>query len=243
MKKIFIIILNIIITFPTLALIPYEAKYDLGVTTELGNLKIGSVKYKLISDSEDKFTFTSEAHADPIWQSLYDYSRYEESIGWKTNGQLAAIQYALVEFEKGILHQNYLYKVYPINNYATISGLYPDGVTEYSHKNLEIGNKYILDNLSVYLALSNDLNENPNRTEFIYQVAGEHGIEEQRFEFIGFETIKVNGNKINTIKISEPEQGITLNLAKDYNFMPAVINRADKDKKYRLTLTKFHELD
>ena len=243
MKKIFIFILNIVISFQVFALTPYEAKYNLSVTTDLGNLKIGSVKYKLISDSNDKFNFTSEAYTDPIWESLYDYSRHEESIGWKTNNQLTIIYYALVEFEKGIMNQNYQFKVYPEKNYATISGLYPDGVTEYSHEHLEIGKKYILDSLSVYLALAEDLNENPNQTEFIYQVAGEHDIAEQRFEFIGVENITINGNNINTIKVSEPKNGITFNLAKDYNFMPVVINRVNNDKKFRLTLTKFHELN
>jgi len=237
MKNIFIVILNIVISFQALALTPYEAKYNLSAKTELGHFKIGSAQYRLLIDDNDKFTFTSEAYTDPIWESLYDYSRHEKSIGLKINNQLTSIYYDLVEIEKGMVSHNYQFKVYPENNYAIISGL------EYNDEHLEIENNPILDSLSVYLALAEDIIANPSQTEFIYQVAGELGVEEQKFEFIGIENITINGNNINTIKVSEAEKGITFNLAKDYNFMPAVIIRVNDDKKFRLTLTKFYELN
>ena len=237
MKKIFIFFLNIVISFQALALTPYEAKYNLSAKTELGNLKIGTAKYKLLIDDNDNFNFTSEAYTDPIWESLYDYSRLEKSIGLKINNQLTSIYYDLVEIEKGMVKHNYQFKVYPENNYAIISSL------EYNDDHLEIEDNPILDSLSIYLALAEDLIANPSQTEFVYQVAGKHGVEEQKFEFIGLENVTINGKNINTIKVSEPKKGITFNLAKDYNFMPAVINRVNSDKKFRLTLTKFNKLN
>ena len=237
MKKIFILILNIVISFQAFALTPYEAKYNLSAKTELGNFKIGTAKYRLLIDDNDKFTFTSEAYTDPIWVSLYDYSRHEKSTGLIINNQLTSIYYDLIEIEKGIVSQNYQFKVYPEKNFAIISGL------KYNDEHLEIENNSILDSLSVYLALAEDITANPNQSEFIYQVAGKHGVEEQKFEFIGLENVTINGKNINTIKVSEPKKGITFNLAKDYNFMPAVINRVNNDKKFRLTLTKFNKLN
>ena len=237
MKKIFILILNIVISFQAFALTPYEAKYNLSAKTELGNFKIGTAKYRLLIDDNDNFTFTSEAYTDPIWESLYDYSRLEKSIGLKINNQLTSIYYDLVEIEKGMVNYNYQFKVYPENNYAIISSL------EYNDDHLEIEDNPILDSLNVYLALAEDLIANPSQTEFVYQVAGKHGVEEQKFEFIGLENVTINGKNINTIKVSEPKKGITFNLAKDYNFMPAVINRVNSDKKFRLTLTKFNKLN
>ncbi len=237
MKKIFILILNIVISFQAFGLTPYEAKYNLSAKTELGNFKIGTAKYRLLIDDNDNFTFTSEAYTDPIWESLYDYSRLEKSIGLKKNSQLTSIYYDLVEIEKGMVKHNYQFKVYPENNYAIISGL------EYNDDYLEIEDNPILDSLSVYLALAEDLIANPSQTEFVYQVAGKHGVEEEKFEFIGLENVTINGKNINTIKVSEPKKGITFNLAKDYNFMPAVINRVNSDKKFRLTLTKFNKLN
>ena len=236
MKKIFIFILNIVITFQTLALTPYEAKYNLSAKTELGHFKIGSAKYRLLIDDNDKFTFISEAYSDPVWESLFDYSRHEKSIGLKINGQLTSTYYDLIEIEKGIVNHNYQFKVYPENNYAIISGI------EYNDEHLEIEDNPILDSLSVYLALAEDIIANPSQTEFVYQVAGERGVEEEKFEFIGLENITINGNNINTIKVSEPG-GEIFYLAKDYNFMPAVINRVNDDKEFKLTLTKFNELN
>ena len=236
MKKIFIFILNIVITFQTLALTPYEAKYNLSAKTELGHFKIGSAKYRLIIDDNDKFTFISEAYSDPVWESLFDYSRHEKSIGLKINGQLTSTYYDLIEIEKGIVNRNYQFKVYPENNYAIISGI------EYNDEHLEIQDNPILDSLSVYLALAEDIIANPSQTEFVYQVAGERGVEEEKFEFIGLENITINGNNINTINISGPG-GEIFYLSKDYNFMPAVINRVSDDKEFRLTLTKFNELN
>jgi hypothetical protein len=236
MKKIFIFILNIVITFQTLALTPYEAKYNLSAKTELGHFKIGSAKYRLLIDDNDKFTFISEAYSDPVWESLFDYSRHEKSIGLKINGQLTSTYYDLIEIEKGIVNHNYQFKVYPENNYAIISGI------EYNDEHLEIEDNPILDSLSVYLALAEDIIANPSQTEFVYQVAGERGVEEEKFEFIGLENITINGNNINTINISGPG-GEIFYLSKDYNFMPAVINRVSDDKEFRLTLTKFNELN
>jgi len=236
MKKIFIFILNIVITFQTLALTPYEAKYNLSAKTELGHFKIGSAKYRLLIDDNDKFTFISEAYSDPVWESLFDYSRHEKSIGLKINGQLTSTYYDLIEIEKGIVNRNYQFKVYPENNYAIISGI------EYNDEHLEIEDNPILDSLSVYLALAEDIIANPSQTEFVYQVAGERGVEEEKFEFIGLENITINGNNINTINISGPG-GEIFYLSKDYNFMPAVINRVSDDKEFKLTLTKFNELN
>ena len=236
MKKIFILILNIVISFQAFALTPYEAKYKLSAKTELGNFKIGTAKYRLLIDDNDNFTFTSEAYTDPIWESLYDYSRLEKSIGLKKNSQLTSIYYDLVEIEKGMVKHNYQFKVYPKKNFAIISGL------KYNDEHLEIENNSILDSLSVYLALAEDITANPSQSEFIYQVAGKNGVEEQQFRFIDHENITINGKNVNTIKVSETEEGIFFNLAKDYNFIPVVINRVNNDKEFRLTLTKFSKL-
>ena len=92
---------------------------------------------------------------------------------------MTSIYYDLIEIEKGIVSQNYQFKFYPEKNHAIISGL------EYNDNHLEIGSNPILDSLSVYLALAEDVIANPSQTEFIYQIAGKHRVEEQYLnEFI-----------------------------------------------------------
>ena len=59
MKKPFYLILCFFIAFEIQALTSYEATYDLSVTSDLGKLKIGEGRYKLVVDNNDEFTFSS----------------------------------------------------------------------------------------------------------------------------------------------------------------------------------------
>ena len=66
MKKPFYLILCFFIAFEIQALTSYEATYDLSVTSNLGKLKIGDVRFKLVIDNKGEFTYYSEAYTDSI---------------------------------------------------------------------------------------------------------------------------------------------------------------------------------
>ena len=102
--------------------------------------------------------------------------------------------------------------------------------------------KSILDELSVYLALSEDVQKNPNQDVFTYQVIDEKGINKVNFNFAGNELITINNIKIESMKMISPELEITLNLSRTYNFLPVIINRVNQKNHYRLTLREFKEL-
>ena len=70
MKKLYYLILCFFIAFEVQALTPYEATYTLSTTSDLGKIKIGEAKYKLVVDNNDEFTFSSEAITDSIWKSI-----------------------------------------------------------------------------------------------------------------------------------------------------------------------------
>ena len=53
MKKPFYLILCFFIAFEIQALTSYEATYDLSVTSDLGKLKIGDARFKLVIDNND----------------------------------------------------------------------------------------------------------------------------------------------------------------------------------------------
>ena len=57
MKKLYYLILCFFIAFEIQALTSYEAKYDLSVTSDLGKLKVGDARFKLVADNNDEFTF------------------------------------------------------------------------------------------------------------------------------------------------------------------------------------------
>ena len=232
MKKPFYLILCFFIAFEIQALTSYEATYDLSVTSDLGKLKIGDARFKLVTDNNDEFTFSSTAFTDSIWKTLYDYSRYERSIGLKIDNYLNSHYYDLVEIEKGELAKNNKIRIYPQKNYAIFN----------NEQRWETISKSILDELSIYLALSEDVQKNPDQDVFTYQVIDEKGINEVNFKLEDYETITIHNIEIKSMKMISPELELTLNLSKAHNFLPVIINRVNQENHYRLTLREFKEL-
>jgi hypothetical protein len=232
MKKPFYLILCFFIAFEIQALTSYEATYDLSVTSDLGKLKIGDARFKLVTDNNDEFTFSSTAFTDSIWKTLYDYSRYERSIGLKIDNYINSHYYDLVEIKKGELIKNNKIRIYPQKNYAIFN----------NEQRWETISKSILDELSIYLALSEDVQKNPDQDVFTYQVIDEKGINEVNFKLEDYETITIHNIEIKSMKMISPELGLTLNLSKAHNFLPVIINRVNQENHYRLTLREFKEL-
>ena len=56
----------------------------------------------------------------------------------------------------------------------------------------------LVDELSVYLALSQDIKNNPSHSEFTYQVALEDKVKFQTFIVEGNEVITINNEEFNT---------------------------------------------
>ena len=231
MKKLIYLILCFFITFEIQALTSYEATYSLSVTSDLGKLKIGNARFKLVTDN-NKFTFSSKAFTDSIWKTLYDFSRYERSIGFKIDNDINSQYYDLVEIQKGELLKNNKIKIDSEKNYAIFN----------NEQRWETMSKSILDELSIYLALSEDVQKNPNQDVFTYQVVDEKGINQVNFKFEDYETITINNIEIESMKMVSPELELTLNLSKAYNFLPAIINRVNKENHFHLTLSQFKEL-
>jgi len=232
MKKPLYLILCFFIAFEIHALTPYEATYDLSATTDLGKLKIGKAKFKLVLDNNNGFTFSSSAFTDSIWEALYDYARYERSTGLKIDNDISSYYYDLVEISKGELVKNNKIRIYPDQNYAITN----------SEKRSETMNKIIVDELSVYLALSESIQKNPNQDVFTYQVIDENGINKVSFKFEDNETIIINNIEVESMKMVSPDLEISLNIAKTFNFLPVIINRVNQNNHYRLSLIQFKEL-
>ena len=232
MKKLFYLILCFFIAFEIQALTSYEATYDLSVTSDLGKLKIGEAKYKLVVDNNDEFTFSSSAFTDSVWKTLYDYSRYERSIGLKIDNYIISQYYDLVEIAKGEFEKNNKIRFFPEKNYAIVN----------NEKRWETQSKSVLDELSIYLALSEDVQKNPDQDVFTYQIIDEKGINQVNFKFEGNEPIAINNIKIESMKMTSPELKLSVNLSRSFNFLPVIINRDNKQNHFYLTLREFKEL-
>ncbi|MCS5591371.1 MAG: DUF3108 domain-containing protein [Gammaproteobacteria bacterium] len=231
MKKGLILCLGLICSLSSYALSPYEASFDLYASMALGSIKIGNVDYKLEA-SDDRYVYTSEASVSPLWQTLYNYSRAEESSGLIVNQQLISNYYRLLQRKGDSVDKDFEINIFTDQNFSTING-------EKFWKN---GPGKIVDELSIYLVLSRDVSIQPTREVFTYQVADSEGIKPQNFTVLGSETIEINGEKLQTIKIECLELRLTLNLSEKHDYLPVLIKKTNGGSRFYLTLTNYKEL-
>ncbi|MBT5984852.1 MAG: DUF3108 domain-containing protein [Thiotrichales bacterium] len=227
MKKIVLLFLSLIFT-NSLALSPYIGNYQLYADTKMGNLQIGSAVLTLeMNDSE--FTFTTEAKTESLWKALYDYSRSEKSTGNETDGQVINNYFSVIEKIKGEVKRDYEITIVTDKNYALSS----------TGEEFEIKPGLLVDPLSVYLALSNDMLNKPNQSEFTYQVVNQEGVKYLKFRVIGQENISINGSEINTIRVTCEELELTLNLSVKDNFQPVKIHKINGKTEFTMLLIEF----
>ena len=105
----------------------------------------------------------------------------------------------------------------------------------------EINSGDIVDSLSVYLNISEDIQKYPNKKTFIYQIVDNKGVNQREFTIDGFETISIDNNEVETIRIISPKLRLIFNVSKDHNFMPVYINKTNGEANFQITLTDYSQ--
>jgi len=228
MNKVIFLFLGLLISFQSFALTPYKGSYDLYAETVMGNLKIGTAMLNL-EINDNQFEFTTEASTASVWKAFYDYSRSERSNGNEIDGQIINTSFSVIEKIKGEIKKNYEITIKTDKNYAVSS----------SGDEFEIKPGLLVDTLSVYLALSNDMINKPNESEFTYQVVDEVGVKYLQFQLDGSEQILINESEIETIRVVCDELQLTLNLSIKDNFQPIRIHKINGKTAFTMTLIKF----
>ena len=228
MNKLIILFLGLLFSFQSFALTPYKGSYDLYAETVMGNLQIGTAILNLEING-NQFEFTTEARTASLWKALYDYSRSEKSIGNEIDGQIINTYFSVVEKIKEEVRKNYEITIETDKNYAVSS----------SGSEFEIKPGLLVDTLSVYLALSNDIINKPSQSEFTYQVVDEVGVKYLQFKVDGSEKLLINESEIETIRVVCDELQLTLNLSIKDNFQPIRIHKINGKTAFTMTLIKF----
>ena len=153
MKKTFTLILSLFITLQSYALSSYIGEYKLYAKTKLGSLHIGAAQFVLDVD-DNKYIYSTEAHTSSLLKALYDYSRSEQSIGQEVDGELISTHFTVVERIKNEVKKNYEFTIIDRNSVISSTG-----------KKWTIDPGNLVDQLSVYLALSMDIQKNPKQSE------------------------------------------------------------------------------
>ena len=228
MNKVIFLFLGLLFSVQSFALTPYKGSYDLYAKTVMGDLKIGTAILNL-EVSNNKFKFTTEARTESLWKSLYDYSRSETSIGNETDGQIINTYFSVIEKIKNEVKKDYEITIETDKNYAVSS----------NGDEFEIKPGLLVDTLSVYLALSNDMVKKPNESEFTYQVVDEAGVKYLQFKLDGTEKLLINESEIETIRVFCDELQLTLNLSVEENFQPIKIYKINGKTAFTMTLIDF----
>jgi len=228
MNKVIVLFLCLLFSFQSFALTPYKGSYDLYAETVMGNLQIGTAILNLEING-NQFEFTTEARTASLWKALYDYSRSEKSIGNEIDGQIINTYFSVVEKIKDEIKKNYEIKIETDKNYAVSS----------TGSEFEIKPGLLVDTLSVYLALSNDIINKPSQSEFTYQVVDEVGVKYLQFKVDGSEKLLINESEIETIRVVCDELQLTLNLSIKDNFQPIRIHKINGKTPFTMTLIKF----
>ena len=227
MKKIILLFLSLIFT-NSLALSPYIGSYQLYVDTKMGNLQIGSAVLNLkMNDSE--FVFTTEAKTESLWKALYDYSRSEKSTGNEIDGQVINEYFSVIEKIKGEIRKDYEINIVTDKNYALSS----------TGEEFEIKPGLLVDPLSVYLALSNEMINNPDQLDYTYQVVDQDGVKYLKFIVDGQENVSINDRDIETVRVTCEELELTLNLSVEDNFQPVRIHKVNGKTEFTMLLIEF----
>ena len=227
MKKIILVFLSLLFT-NSLALSPYIGSYQLYADTKMGNLQIGSAVLNL-EMNESEFTFTTEAKTESLWKALYDYSRYEKSTGNEIDGQVINKHFSVNEKIKGEIKKDYEITIVTDKNYALSS----------TGEEFEIKPGLLVDPLSVYLALSNDMLNNPDQSEFTYQVVDQDGVKYLKFITEGQENVSINARDIETVRVTCEKLELTLNLSVKDNFQPVRIHKVNGKTEFTMLLIEF----
>ena len=105
----------------------------------------------------------------------------------------------------------------------------------------EINSGDIVDALSVYLHISEDIQKYPNKKTFVYQIVDNKGVNQREFTIDGFETISIDNNEVETIRIISPKLRLIFNVSKDHNFMPVYINKTNGETNFQVTLRDYNQ--
>ena len=228
MNKVIVLFLGLLFSFQSFALTPYKGSYDLYAETVMGNLKIGTAILDL-KVNNDQFEFTTDAKTASVWKALYDFSRSEKSMGNEIDGQIINTYFSVIEKIKDEIKKNYEITIETDKNYAVSS----------SGEEFEIKPGLLVDPLSVYLALSNDMIKKPSQSEFTYQVVDEVGVKYLQFKLDGPEKLLINEGDIETIRVVCDELQLTLNLSIKDNFQPIRIHKINGKTAFTMILIEF----
>ncbi|BBB22338.1 conserved hypothetical protein [Abyssogena phaseoliformis symbiont OG214] len=231
MRLLTLIILTILINPVAHALKTHTANYQLSIN----GFKIAE-EVRTLHKLDKHYFYTANARTSGLTAFIKDYSIAASSTFLVSHQGVNAIHYQIIELEDGALVKNYAIDIYS-KNHAVVSILTK---TQPKIRTWQSKGSNIVDPLSLFLALSNDLEHSPNQSIFTYQVANGKSIEQHQYKRANERLIKINNQSVKAIKISRinaSNNNIKAYFLPKYGYLPALIERNKNGKNYTYKLT------
>lgn len=223
--------LSLIILFiqSAFALEPHTANYQLSIN----GLKIAE-EVRTLHKIDDQYFYTANAKTTGVAALVKDYSISASSTFTKNQRGVDSINYQIIEQEDQKFSKNYAIDVHSENSIvrSILTKAQPKVVNWQSKK----GN--IVDPLSLFLALSFDIKNNPDALEFNYQVADGKSIQDHTYQHSKNQTLTINDKTLLVSKVEKTNSNnkLTAFFSYQHNFLPVLIlqKKSGKDYEYKL---------
>lgn len=215
---------------------PHSVNYQLSIN----GIKIAE-EVRTLHQLEGYYFYTANAKTTGLAALVKDYA-IAASSSFKINEQgVDSINYQILEQEDKKISKNYAVDINS-NGQSVVSVLTKSQPKVVTWKSTA-GN--ILDPLSVFLALSFDLNKNPKKTDFFYQVADGKSIEKMHFVKTPDQSISINNQQLKVVKIRrvEHEGDFEIYLIANQQYLPILIKQAKNGRSYTYKITNFKPED
>ncbi|ABL02046.1 hypothetical protein Rmag_0264 [Candidatus Ruthia magnifica str. Cm (Calyptogena magnifica)] len=231
MKLLTLIIFTILINSTAHALKAHTANYKLSIN----GFKIAE-EVRTLYKLDKHYFYTANARTSGLAAFIKDYSIAASSIFSSNPQGVDAIHYQIIEKEDGKLVKNYDIDIHSKNH--SIMPILTKTQSKIRTWHSKSGN--IVDPLSLFLALSNDLKHNPNQSIFTYQVTNGKSIEQHQYKRTNGHFLKINNQSIKAIKVNRinaNNSNIKAYFLPKYQYLPVLIEQNKGNKRYTYTLT------
>lgn len=223
--KYILLLFLLLCSLKSLAIDIYSVNYKIDKDTIIGKLEIGEVQFKLEIDKENNsYRLFNEIKPSSNLLLLLKYSRIEESYGDFINNEIINTNYKLYEYRNNADVVDVVINIFYDQKYLTIN----------EDKIITDGDK-IIDYLSLYPILYQDINTNPEKKSFVYKIANKDGIKEVNFKHIEDKKINFNEEELQATNFYSEESKISLSFVDKYKYFP--VSAIQKTNKYKIYLT------
>ena len=216
-----------------LAFEPHTANYQLSIN----GVKIAE-EVRTLHQLGDQYFYTANAKTSGLAALIKDYTISASSTFLINKEGVGSINYQILEQEGRQVSENYVIDIY------SESGTVMSGLTKTQPKVItwKVKKGNVVDPLSLFLALSYNLKDKPNQSEFSYQVADGKSVEQQYYKKTENQIVSVDNQTFNAIKverINSENNNMQAYFLSEYRYLPVIIKMTKGSKKYRYEIKDF----